>query len=76
MSTLAQMFDKWRAETLEEGLLNGYRDILFRLLTIKFGPLNPEIRLLVETANKECLLEWSERVLTANSVSDVFGIWP
>lgn len=39
---------------------------------LKFGPLAPEIEERVRSAEAGLLLEWSERVLTAERLQDVF----
>ena len=63
----------------QEGLQIGKREgkqeeriqILLRLLTRKFGELPEEKRRMVETADSDTLLKWSERVLTADSLEEV-----
>jgi len=54
---------------VDEGL--GLRVVL-RRLRLKFGPLEPEIENRVRSADTDRLLELGERVLTANSLQDVF----
>jgi hypothetical protein len=42
-----------------------------RLITLKFGPPSESIRQRVQKADTETLLQWSERVLTAQSLDEV-----
>ena len=46
--------------------------MLLRLLRLKFGSLAPEIEERVRSADADRLLEWGERVLTVESLQDVF----
>jgi predicted transposase YdaD len=82
---LAERIDQWnreireegRQEGLEKGLERGQQkgraEVLLRLLSLKFGTLSPEIEERVRTADSDRLLEWSERILTAERLEDVFG---
>lgn len=74
---LAENIDRWnreiREEGLQEGLQKGEARIVLRLLRLKFGPLEPEIEDRVRTADPDHLLDWSDRILTARSLRDVFG---
>jgi hypothetical protein len=42
-----------------------------RLITLKFGPPSEPVRQRVQEADTETLLQWSERVLTAQSLDEV-----
>jgi hypothetical protein len=46
--------------------------MVLRLLRLKFGSLEPEIEDRVRSADADRLLEWGERVLTAEHLPDVF----
>ena len=82
---LAERIDQWnreireegRQEGLEKGLEKGQQkgraEVLLRLLSLKFGALSPEIEERVRLADSDRLLEWSERILTAERLEDVFG---
>ena len=86
---LAENIDRWnrqiREEGMEEGLLKGREEgrqegrqegearVLLRLLRLKFGPLAPETEERVRSADADRLLVWGERVLTAESLQDVFS---
>jgi predicted transposase YdaD len=86
---LAENIDRWnrqireegREEGRQEGLQKGRQEgrqegearVLLRLLRLKFGSLTPETEERVRSADADRLLEWSERVLTAERLQDIFG---
>jgi predicted transposase YdaD len=61
---------------LEEGVTKGIRQgeaqMLLRLLTLRFGVLPQSAHAQVESADADTLLRWSERVLTASTLDEVF----
>lgn len=79
-----ELWEKARQEGYREGFQEGYREgyreglqegearILLRQLRLKFGPLGAEIEELVHSADADRLLEWSEQILTAERLQDVF----
>ncbi len=73
---LAEKIDRWSHELQEKGREEGRQEgearLVLRLLRLKFGPLEPEIEDLVRSADPDRLLEWGERVLTSESLQDVF----
>lgn len=73
---LQKGLQKGRQEGLRKGRQEGRQEgearILLRLLRFKFGPLAPEVEDRVHSADADRLLEWSERVLTAEQLQDVF----
>jgi hypothetical protein len=73
---LADSIDRWNREIREEGRQEGRQEegarVVLRLLRLKFGPLDPEIEEQVHSADADRLLGWSERILTAESLQDVF----
>lgn len=77
---LAESIDRWNREIREEGREEGRQEgrqeegarVVLRLIRLKFGPLEPEIEDRVRSADPDRLLEWSERVLTAGSLQDIF----
>ncbi|AHE96961.1 hypothetical protein THITH_00270 [Thioalkalivibrio paradoxus ARh 1] len=69
MTRFAERFmDKGR----EEGIGQGEARMLLRLLTLKFGPLPEPVPTRIESADADTLLRWSERVLTADHLDEVF----
>ncbi len=77
---LAESIDRWnreireegREEGLEEGRQEGGAWIVLGLLRLKFGALEPEIEVQVRSADSDRLQRWRERILTAESIQDVF----
>jgi predicted transposase YdaD len=69
---LAESIDRWNREIREEGRQEGEARVLLRLLRLKFGSLDPEIEERVRSADADHLLGWSERILTAENLQDVF----
>ena len=73
---LAESIDRWNREIREEGRQEGRQEgearVVLRLLRLKFGPLAPEIEERVHSADADRLLEWSERILNAESLQAVF----
>jgi len=69
---LAESIDRWNREILEKGRQEGEAQVVLRQLRLKFGPLKPETVYRVRSSDPDRLLEWGERVLTAQSLQDVF----
>jgi hypothetical protein len=73
---LAESIDRWNRKIREEGRPEGRQEVeasvLLRLLRLKFGPLTPEIEERVLSTDADRLLEWIDRVLTAERLQDVF----
>ena len=59
-----------RGEKIGEKL--GIQNILRRQLASRFGELSPEHQERLVRADSETLFQWSERVLTATTIDDVF----
>ena len=56
---------------MQQGMHRGEALILERQLRLKFGVLPDEVQRRIEQASEQTLLEWSERVLTANRLDEV-----
>jgi hypothetical protein len=69
---LAEAVEDWRAKYRGEGQLNGERQILGRLLRKRFGELPPAITQRLQQAQLEELERWSERLLDAGSLAELF----
>ncbi len=63
---------QWRQKDREEGRKEGEAQLLLRQLRYKFGPLDSTIEERVNSTDAAQLLEWGERVLTANILDEVF----
>ncbi len=82
---LAERVKEWNQESLERGIQKGIQkgmqkgmqkgalQLLTRLIETKFGPLSPNFITRMEQADDEQILRWSERILTADKLSDIFG---
>ena len=68
---MATWSERTRQEGIQQGLQQGEAAVLIRQLRKKFGNLPDEQRQRIETADTETLLEWSERILTAESIDEV-----
>ena len=66
-------FAEGRAEGEAQGRTAGEREFLEKQLTLKFGQLSPETRDLLQRATGEELTRWAERILSANTLGEIFG---
>jgi len=69
---MAEGFTKGLAEGEAKGETSGKAAMLLRLLARRFGPLPAEIETRVRSADGSRLDVWSERILDARDLSDVF----
>lgn len=71
--TLAQRFEeRGRQQGMQQGKQQGEQAMLLRLLQHKFGQLPKAYRQKVETANLATLSQWSEIILNAQTLDEVF----
>jgi len=63
-----------RKEGRQEGRQEGEAKALLRLLHAKFGPPSPDLATSVQAAAPDQIEVWLTRVLTANSLSEVFDL--
>jgi len=57
---------------IEQGKRQGEAEFLLRLIERIFGPADVKLRQQIQEADAEQLLEWSERILTAETPEAVF----
>jgi hypothetical protein len=57
-----------------QGRREGEAEMLLRLLRLRFGPLPMDAVARVQAADPETLLHWSERVLTAATLDEIFAV--
>ena len=62
-----------RQKGLQEGLQKGALQLLIRQLEKKFGILPADVVAQLDCADEKQIIFWSERILTADSLSDIFG---
>ena len=60
------------AEGLEEGLQRGRIQMLRRVLSVKFGVIDPELEARIVAASPDVLDRYLVRILTAATVAAVF----
>ena len=75
---LAERAKEWTKQWWEGGMQQGVQQgevaVLLRQIKRKFGPtVAASFQQRVEQADAETLLVWSERILTAESIDDIFG---
>lgn len=74
---LAERVQQWYAEReqvgRQKGMQQGEARILIRQLTRRFGALSAEYLAKIQQADADTLLDWSERLLDAQSLAAVFG---
>jgi len=87
METIAQMLEsrgmerglqqglrEGRQEGRQEGIAQGERELLLRLLRLRFGELPAAVRERVAAAQTPELDRWAEQLLAAASLDEVFGV--
>jgi hypothetical protein len=57
---------------LAQGLVQGERNVVVRLLTWKFGPLPGYVAEKLQNAAESDLLVWEQRLLNANTLDEIF----
>ncbi|MEO5332450.1 MAG: DUF4351 domain-containing protein [Magnetococcus sp. YQC-5] len=62
------------AKILQEALAEGQREILSHQLCHRFGPISDQVVGQIQMADKGVLEKWSERILDARSIEDVFAV--
>ncbi|MFB1488270.1 MULTISPECIES: DUF4351 domain-containing protein [unclassified Thiocapsa] len=63
--------DRYIAQGEQRGEQHGRATILLRLIERKFGPPSETVRERVTQANPEVLLEWSDRILEAQTLDEL-----
>ena len=72
-SMLAERVKEWSKNWKQEGKLEGEMDLLLRLLEWRFGPVSEMINARVKQADSLTLQLWSKRILTAQTIEEVFA---
>jgi hypothetical protein len=73
---MSSFADRYREEGMQQGIQKGMQQgevaVLLRQMERKFGRrLTAEDRRLVESADAETLLKWSDKILSANSIEEI-----
>lgn len=64
---IAKGMEKGMQQGMEKGMQQGEAAMLLRLLELRFGPIDADIRQRIQMADAETLLRWGERILTATT---------
>ena len=71
-STMVTFSERIRDEGMQQGLQQGEVAVLLRQMERKFGHRLTDVdRRLVESADIETLLKWSDKILSANSIEEI-----
>ncbi|MGQ5489538.1 Rpn family recombination-promoting nuclease/putative transposase [Thauera sp. ZXT1-4] len=70
---IQQGIEKGIARGIEKGIQQGLAQSLQRQLNRRFGPLSAEVTLQLENATPEQLETWTDRVLDARTIEEVFA---
>jgi len=64
---------KWRKEWNHDGIPVWERFATGLILEMRFGPILPEYKTRIDTADENTLLAWAERATTVESLEDLFS---
>ena len=70
--TLEEKFEQWAEDYKRQGRLEGMTLVVQRHLTRRFGPLPTEVIARISAATVEDIENWSDRLLDAKSLAEVF----
>ena len=70
---LAERMEEWKENYRQEGRQTGAVQLLMRQLEMKFGKLPADIEARLNQADEKQIFLWSERILTANNLGEMFG---
>ena len=70
---LAERVKEWNQESLERGMQKGAGQLLLRQLGKKFGDIPDKFVQQLHRADEEEILQWSDNILSAQTLGDVFG---
>jgi len=69
--TMSRFAERFHEKGMQQGIQQGEALVLERQLQLKFGALSDEVQRRITQASEQTLLEWSERVLTADRLDEV-----
>jgi hypothetical protein len=76
MDTLQEVrviYEEWEQRTEAKGERAGLARLLLRLLAQRFGAVPPDAAARIQQASSDTLTRWAERLLSAQSIDDVFA---
>ena len=71
---LATRIKQWECEIAEKGREEGQKEILTKMLVLKFGPLPDWAGQLVQQADVKLLDRWLENIFNADSLAAVLKL--
>jgi hypothetical protein len=73
MSAFAERFrEEGMQQGMQQGMQKGEAKLFSRLLYLKFGQIPEDKQRLIESADSQKLMQWSERILTAQRLDEVW----
>ena len=69
-----RLLNEGRQEGMQQGMQQGELNILLRMLVRRFGPLDAATRQCLQQATSEELERWSDNILDANTLEEVFTL--
>ena len=63
--------ERYIEQGMQQGMQQGKAAVVLRLIERRFGPLSDDVCRRVTQADPNTLLQWSERILDANSLEEV-----
>jgi len=70
---LSERVKEWNRESMERGMQQGALQLLIGMLEKKFGELPADVVVKLNQADEEQIVLWSERILTAKTLAEMFG---
>ena len=70
---LAERMEEWKENYRQEGRQAGAAQLLMCMLEMKFGKLSVDIKAKLNQADEGQIFLWSERILTAETLGEMFG---
>lgn len=69
--TMSAFAERFIQQGVQQGVQQGEARILLRQIAQRFGAIPDNTRQVIETADAETLLQWSDRILTARTLDEV-----
>jgi len=73
LQQVQRIYEEWVQRTEAQGAHDGLTRLLMRLLAQRFGTVPPDAAARIQQASADTLTLWAERLLSAQSIDDVFA---
>jgi hypothetical protein len=73
VENVAKWADEIRRESTKKAKKEGNVNLLTKLLKLKFGSFPSKYHTMIQAANVRIIEGWAEKILTANTIEDIFG---